>query len=70
MVRSGVDIKINTVGFGTHDKYADNQLRCVALSTKGKFYSTNTVAELERSLQDTMQVETNVQAKIYPGPQQ
>ncbi len=68
MVRAGIDIKINTVGFGTHDKFADNQLRCVALSTKGKFYSTNTMAELERSLQDTMQVQTNINAKILPGP--
>lgn len=67
MVRSGIDIKINTIGFGTHDRVADNQLKCVALSTKGKFYSANTAAELAKSLHDSAQVQTSVQAKIFPG---
>lgn len=68
IVRSGVDIKINTIGFGTRDKVADDQLKCVALSTKGKFYTANTAADLARSLQESSQVRTNVQAKIYPAP--
>lgn len=66
-VRHGVDVKINTIGFATRDRIADDQLKCVALSTKGKFYSANTAAELAKSLNDSVQVETNVQAKIFTG---
>lgn len=68
MVRAGVDVKINTVGFVTHDRVADDQLKCIALSTKGKFYNADTVAELERGMQESSQIQTNVQAKIYPQP--
>jgi Ca-activated chloride channel homolog len=68
MVRNRVDIKINTIGFGTHDRVADDQLKCIALSTKGTFYSANTAAELAKSLEDSAKVQTSVQAKIYPGP--
>ncbi len=68
MVRSGVDVKINTIGFGTHDRVADDQLKCVALATKGRFYTADTAAELAKSLQDSAQVQTSVQAKIYSGP--
>ncbi len=68
MVRAGVDIKVHTIGFGTHDRVADDQLKCVALSTKGRFYSANTAAELAKSLEDSTRVETSVQAKISPGP--
>ncbi len=68
MVRSGVNVKVDTIGFGTHDKVADDQLRCIALSTKGKFYSVNTADELTKSLQDSTRVKTNVQAKIYENP--
>lgn len=67
VVRSGINVKINTVGFGTRDKVADDQLKCIALSTKGKYYNANTAAELAKSLQDSSQVQTSVQAKIYTG---
>lgn len=68
MVRAGVDIKINTIGFGTRDKIANDQLRCIALSSKGKFYNANTAAQLAKSLKESTQVETSVQAKIHTGP--
>ena len=67
MVRSGINIKINTIGFGTRDKVADDQLKCIALSTKGKYFSANTAAELAKSLQDSSQIQTSVQAKIFTG---
>jgi hypothetical protein len=67
-VRQGIDIKINTIGFATRDRVADQQLKCVALATKGKFYTANTAADLAKSLQDSAKVQTSVQAKIYPGP--
>jgi len=68
MVRAGVDIKMNTIGFGTHDRVADDQLKCLALSTKGKFYSANTAADLARGIGQSMSVQTSVQAKLTPGP--
>jgi len=67
MVRHGVDVRINTIGLATHDRVADDQLKCIALSTKGKFYSVDTAAQLAKSLQDSSQIYTDVQAKIYPG---
>jgi von Willebrand factor type A domain len=67
-VRSGVDVKINTIGLLTRDRVADDQLKCIALATKGKFYSANTSAELVRSMQESSQVQTSVQAKISPVP--
>lgn len=67
-VRSGVDVKINTIALVTRDRVADDQLKCIALATKGRFYSANTSAELARSMQESAQVQTSVQAKIQPVP--
>lgn len=67
MVRSGIQVKINTIGFVTHNRRADQQLKCVALATKGKFYSADTAADLAKGLQDSAQVQTSVEAKIFPG---
>jgi von Willebrand factor type A domain len=66
MVRSGINVKINTIGLATHDPVADDQLRCIALASKGKFYSADTAAQLAKSFQDSAQVQTSVQAKITP----
>ncbi len=68
MVRNNIQIKVNTIGFVTRDRIADAQLKCIALSTKGKFYSADTAADLARSIQDSMQVQTTVNAKISPNP--
>lgn len=67
LVRNRVDVKINTIGFGTNDHVADDQLRCIALATKGKFYSTSTAAELANSLRESTQSYTSVQAQIVPS---
>ncbi len=69
MVRQNVDVKINVVGFGLHDLAATRQLKCVALSTFGKFYSVNTSAELADSLKNSLQVETSVEGRILPPSQ-
>jgi Ca-activated chloride channel homolog len=67
-VRAGIDVKINTIGFGTNDRYANSQLRCVALSTKGKFFEANSADELAKSLRDSFAVQTSVQARIESSP--
>jgi len=67
MQQMGANIKINVIGLGIDDIDAIKQLRCVALATKGKFFTANTAAELGRSLHNAMAVETHVQATILPG---
>lgn len=68
MMRGGVNVKINVVGFGLKDLDATRQMRCVAASTFGKYYSANTAAELANSLRNSMNVQTEVQGQIIlPG---
>jgi Ca-activated chloride channel homolog len=67
MQQLGANVKINVIGLGIEDIDAIKQLRCVALATKGKFYTANTAAELGHSLHNAMAVETHVQATILPG---
>ncbi len=66
MLRRGFDVKIDVVGFGLADFNANRQLKCVALSTFGKFYSANTAAELGKSLENSMDAQTTVQGQIVP----
>ena len=68
MQKSGANVKINVVGLGLQDYQAVKQLRCVALATKGKFYTANTAAELANSLTNAVASETSVQATILPSP--
>ncbi len=67
MQQMGINVKINVIGLGLQDYAATKQLRCVALGTKGQFYSANTAAELAQSLGRAMAVETNVQGTILPS---
>ncbi len=64
MVRQGVDIKINVVGFGIQGLDASKQLKCIALSTFGKFHTANTAAELADSLKSATPYATTVQGQI------
>lgn len=63
LVRSGCDIKIDAIAFST-DRTADNQLKCVALATHGKFYRADTEASLLDSLMNSLKVQTEVQGTI------
>jgi Ca-activated chloride channel family protein len=70
MVRGGVDTRINVVGFGLreYDPAAEKQLKCVALSTLGKYYSAETAAQLGESLRNAVRTEATVQGRILvPG---
>lgn len=66
----GANVKINVVGLGLQDYDAVKQLRCVALATKGNYYTANTAAELANSLSNALAVETRVQATIMVPKQQ
>lgn len=64
MVRRGIDLKIDVVGFDLKDPAAINQLRCVSLSTGGKFYTADTEADLARSLQQSLTAKKEVHGQI------
>ena len=64
MQQMGANVKISVVGLGLQDYAATKQLRCVALATKGQFYTANTAAELANSLNKALAVETKVQGTI------
>lgn len=68
MQQMGANVKISVVGLGLQDYDAVKQLRCVALATKGQFYTANTAAELANSLNRALAVETKVQATIMMPP--
>ncbi|WP_373532790.1 VWA domain-containing protein [Vampirovibrio sp.] len=68
MQQMGVHVKINVIGLGLQDYAAVKQLRCVALATKGQFYTANTAAELANSLNQALAVETKVQGTIIQNP--
>lgn len=58
------DIRIDVIALAIGDQDANNQLKCVALVTSGKFYNANTAAELKNSLQDSLNLEKEVQGVI------
>lgn len=64
MVRQGVDLKIDVVGFDLKDPAAINQLKCIALSTEGKFYTADTEAALAKGLRNSFQFKKNVEGMI------
>lgn len=58
------DIRIDVIALAIGDEQANNQLKCVALMTSGKFYNANTAAELKNSLQDSLNLQKEVQGVI------
>ncbi len=58
------DIVIDVVAFNIHDQDANNQLKCAALATCGKFYSANTAAELLNSLSNSLNISKEVQGVV------
>jgi hypothetical protein len=64
MVRRGIELKVDVVGFALKNPAAINQLKCIALSTGGKFFTADTEAALARSLQNSFHVKKDVQGKI------
>lgn len=58
------DIRIDVIALAIGDQDANNQLKCVALVTSGRFYNANTAAELQNSLQDSLNLQKEVQGVI------
>ena len=58
------DIRIDVIALSVGDLDANNQLKCVALVTSGKFYNANTASELKDSLHDSLNLQKKVQGTI------
>ena len=55
LLNSGVDLKINVVGFGVRDNWAaQEQLMCIALNTNGRYYSAENDSELTKGLSESI----------------
>ncbi|MBI3590748.1 MAG: VWA domain-containing protein [Candidatus Melainabacteria bacterium] len=52
---SNIDLKIDVVGFGVKDDWeAKQQLMCIALNTKGRYFSAENDDELTRSISESI----------------
>ena len=66
LVKIRKDVKIDVIAFNVTEADDLDQLECTSLVTGGKFYSANTAAELARSLNNSINVKKDVEAKIIP----
>lgn len=64
LVQSRDDIRIDVIEFAIDDPIADEQLKCTALATYGKLYKANDAESLARSLEQALDVSTDVQGTI------
>ena len=64
LVKYRRDISIDVIAFNINDKDDLSQLECVALVSSGKFYTANTAAELAKSLNNSINRQKQVEAKI------
>ena len=55
LVNSGINLKIDVVGFGVKDDWAaQEQLMCIALNTKGRYFSAENDSELTKGLSESI----------------
>ena len=64
LIKTRKDISIDVIAFNINDEDDLEQLKCTALVTSGKFYTANTAAELAKSLNSSLTVKKDVDAKI------
>jgi Ca-activated chloride channel family protein len=64
LVKRKIDLKIDVIGFNISEPAALSQLKCTALSTKGKFYTAGNAGELAESLSKSLNTSKEVQGKI------
>lgn len=58
------NLKIDVIAYDIRNSDDISQLECVALVTRGKFYTANTMAELFDSLNNSLNIEKEVEGKI------
>ncbi len=64
MMKTRDDVVIDVIALGIDDPEAISQLKCAALTTSGKFYKSNTAAELRNSLRNSLNAQKEVQGQI------
>lgn len=64
LMKTRDDIAIDVIAFDIFDEEANNQLRCTAVATRGKFYSANTPNQLLDSLFESLNIDKNVKGTI------
>lgn len=63
LISSGIDLKIDVVGFGVRDDWAaQEQLMCIALNTNGRYFSAENDSELTKGLSES--INKSVSGKI------
>jgi len=65
LVRQNADIAIDVIGFDlSADPSVTSNLKCVALATRGKFYSADSPEDFLRSMQESFRVSKDVQGRV------
>lgn len=64
LTKTRQDIFIDVIAFNIYDQEANNQLKCTALVTSGKFYTADSAAELKKSLSRSLGVTKEVEGVI------
>lgn len=64
LVKVRKDVVIDVIAFNVTEEDDLAQLECTSLVTGGKFYNANTAAELTNSLNNSVNVQKDVEAKI------
>ena len=67
LVKIRKDVIIDVIAFNVTEADDLAQLECTSLVTGGKFYSANTAAELSNSLNNSINAQKLVEAKILPN---
>ncbi len=65
LIKVRKDIKIDVIAFNIKDEDDLAQLECASLVTSGKFYTANTAAELANSLNNSLNIKKDVEAKLF-----
>lgn len=64
LMKTRNDVMIDVIAFDIHDIEANNQLKCTALMTSGKFLSANSEEDLSKSLFETVGINKDVRGSI------
>lgn len=67
LVKIRKDVVIDVIAFNIRDEDDLAQLECTSLVTGGKFYTANTAAELARGLNNSVNAQKEVEARIIPN---
>ncbi len=64
LMKTRDDIKIDVIAFDVHDIEANDQLRCTALMTRGKYLTANSEDDLYKSLFETVGINKDVRGSV------